>query len=64
MNSKKGWQQRTWTPTNFDTLPSSVLMGVMVSRFQNGVPSRLHARQNRASMDQSTWPDAPCTPNC
>ena len=32
-----------WTPTNLETLPSSVLMGVIVSRFQNGVPSRLHA---------------------
>ena len=32
---------RTCTPTNLDTLPSSVFMGVIVSRFQNGVPSRL-----------------------
>ena len=37
-----GWQGgRTCTPTNLETLPSSVLMGVIVSRFQNGVPFRL-----------------------
>lgn len=30
---------RTCTPTNLITRPSSSLIGVMVSRFQNGVPS-------------------------
>jgi hypothetical protein len=33
--------RRTCTPTILDTRPSGALMGVMVSRFQNGVPSFL-----------------------